>query len=813
MPILARSRHVALTRMAALSLFALSGVALLLEGQFAGESYQAPQPSDSIRSMTDGALEGNASQVEVDRYESRRLGRDRSRSSSVVGGVAASEGPQSESPQQDTGQGHFLATPFGGGAFAIGSDDADVWAGLSGESAGVGGLGLVGTGYGGGGAMGSNGAASTVGLGAGRRSGSGFHGQGSRVPRIGVGRPVVVGLDDESADRIVQAMRSGEMEALKRLSQRARKKSKRHSQSTGSRPAENGVPRTFAHPLETAAPQAIQPAARNWSQMMTSATKEKFSTFSVDVDTASYAFARQQLESGSMPQGASVRVEEMINYFDYDYPLPPPGMPVWASSEVGPCPWNKNHKLVRLGVQADRVATSDVAPRNLVFLIDVSGSMDEAGRLPLIQRALAMFAPTLRAEDRISMVVYAGAAGVVLEPSSGRDRRKILAAIDSLRSGGSTNGEQGIRMAYQLAQQSFVPGGINRVMLATDGDFNVGISDRDELVHLIEEKRKTGVYLSVLRVGGQGHSDQAMEALADHGNGNYAYLDGLAEAHKVLIREAGATMVPVADDVKIQVRFDPEVIDSYRLVGYTNRRLAHADFANDLKDAGDVGSDHQVTAIYEVKTKTDELAASGMPLMSLQVRYKEPGASTSQLLEFEVADNDKSLAETSADFRFASAVAEFGERLTGQVFPEGGFASLAARAAAAREIDSTCERAAFVALAAKAESLTTGRASASIAVPSCKPDPKNATPRQRATFESGQIRFDDDEMHTEKTERSNLAEVVVDSLRRPFEPFVFVANYLEALAKFLRHLPLWMCLIPAFIGGVLLGVAQRIERR
>ncbi|MCX4242736.1 vWA domain-containing protein [Paraliomyxa miuraensis] len=399
------------------------------------------------------------------------------------------------------------------------------------------------------------------------------------------------------------------------------------------------------------------------------------STFSIDVDTASYSNVRRFLQDGTMPPPDAVRVEEMINYFAYDYRGPEGSEPFSLTAEAGECPWNETHRLVHVGLQGKIIDQSDVPARNLVFLFDVSGSMNSPDKLPLLKRAFSLLADNLRPQDTVSIVVYAGASGVVLEPTS--EKAEILAALDRLEAGGSTNGGAGIHSAYAMAQKGFIQGGINRVILATDGDFNVGTTSEGDLVRLIEDKRKSGVFLSVLGFGTGNLKDATMEKLADKGNGNYAYIDTIDEARKVLVEEAGATLVTIAKDVKIQVEFNPAEVASYRLVGYENRKLAHADFNDDTKDAGEIGAGHSVTAIYEIvpagskdAPKVDALkyqdqtglsaAAGSGELMTVKVRYKEPAGNTSKLLSFPIEDSDATLADASRDFRFSAAVAGFG---------------------------------------------------------------------------------------------------------------------------------------------------------
>ncbi|MEM9458319.1 MAG: VWA domain-containing protein [Myxococcota bacterium] len=461
-----------------------------------------------------------------------------------------------------------------------------------------------------------------------------------------------------------------------------------------------------AGPVPEAKPVSGAERYRQWQAMaFTSAADDAVSTFSIDVDTGSYSLVRQSLvEHGAVPPRPLVRVEEMINYFDYAYPEPSGEVPISITSEVGPCPWDDEHRLVHVGLQGKHVAPGAVPPRNLVFLIDVSGSMSDD--LSLVVSSLAYLTEQLGEQDRISIVVYAGAAGMVLPPTAGSDKAQILGALARLEAGGSTNGGQGIHLAYQLAQQHFVEGGINRVILATDGDFNVGVTGQDALVELIEQKRRSGVFLSVLGYGGGNYRDGTMEQLADKGNGNYAYIDGLAEARKVLVEQAGATLVTIAKDVKIQVEFEPDAVERYRLVGYTNRVLADRDFADDTKDAGEVGAGHTVTALYEVVPR--EGAEADEPLMELRLRYKEPDGHDSRLVKVPVSDAGAELSQTSDDFRFSAAVAWFGQGLQGVPTKgePGSLRELRDLARDARGADRHCRRAELVGLVERASRMT-----------------------------------------------------------------------------------------------------------
>ena len=327
---------------------------------------------------------------------------------------------------------------------------------------------------------------------------------------------------------------------------------------------------------------------------------DPLSTFSIDVDTASYANMRRFLNTGEMPPAGAIRIEEMINYFRFDYPKPAGDAPFSITTELAVCPWNTKHRLALIGLQGREIPEDDASPRNLVFLIDVSGSMMPPDKLALVRTAMRMLTDVLTARDRVAIVVYAGASGLVLPSTPGDQKATVHRAIAELEAGGSTNGGEGITLAYRIAKEHFIKGGVNRVVLATDGDFNVGVTSQDELVRLIEEQRASGVFLSVLGVGTGNVKDSMMEKLADKGNGNYAYLDSLHEARKVLVREAGSTLVTIAKDVKIQVEFNPAAVSAYRLIGYENRMLKNEDFNDDKKDAGEIGAGHSVTALYEI---------------------------------------------------------------------------------------------------------------------------------------------------------------------------------------------------------------------
>ena len=406
---------------------------------------------------------------------------------------------------------------------------------------------------------------------------------------------------------------------------------------------------------------------------------EPLSTFSADVDTASYANVRRFLRRGRIPPAGAVRIEEMVNYFPYDYPLPEGEAPFSVDMEVAECPWNTEHRLLRIGLKGREIASDRRGATNIVFLIDVSGSMRDENKLPLVNEAMAMLVEQLGEDDRMSIVTYAASTGVRLEPTCGNEHEKILTAIDGLIAGGSTHGSAGIQLAYKLAEEHFVEGGVNRVILATDGDLNVGITDDEKLVELIQEKATSGVFLTVLGVGTGNLKDSKMEKLADKGNGAYAYLDDLREGRKVLVEEMAGSLITIAKDVKLQVEFNPAEVYAYRLVGYENRMLAAEDFDDDKKDAGEIGAGHTVTALYQIvparlaqlkgrddrplkyrpqPEPADDDAVSN-ELCTLSLRYKDPDADKSKLLEFAVTDKGLRFGGASDDFRFASAVASF----------------------------------------------------------------------------------------------------------------------------------------------------------
>ena len=403
------------------------------------------------------------------------------------------------------------------------------------------------------------------------------------------------------------------------------------------------------------------------------------STFSIDVDTGSYANVRRFLNGGQLPPKDAVRLEELVNYFPYAYPLPQGDVPFGVSTELAVTPWNPQTRLLRIAIKASDRSVDELPPANLVFLVDVSGSMHRREGLPMVQSTLKLLVDQLRPQDRVSLVTYAGDSQVVLDSTPGSDKAKIRAAIDQLSAGGSTAGESGIQLAYQQASKHMIDGGINRILLATDGDFNVGISDFDSLKQLAADKRKKGISLTTLGFGVDNYNERLMEQLADAGDGNYAYIDNLREARKVLVDQLGSTLATVASDVKLQLEFNPSEVSEYRLLGYENRALKREDFSNDKVDAGDIGAGHTVTALYEIVPAGSKgwleplrYQASAQPasksgeLAWLRIRYKAPGEASSRLLERPIARGEaKPVAAASEDLRFAAAVAAFAQQLKG----------------------------------------------------------------------------------------------------------------------------------------------------
>ncbi|MEQ8577794.1 MAG: von Willebrand factor type A domain-containing protein [Balneola sp.] len=458
------------------------------------------------------------------------------------------------------------------------------------------------------------------------------------------------------------------------------------------------------------------------------AAKTPLSTFSIDVDGASYSNVRRMIMDGRLPVKDAVRVEELINYFNYDYEDPVGEHPFSVNTEVGKAPWNPDHQLVQIGIQGEKVEADNLPPSNLVFLLDVSGSMSSNDKLPLLKKGFKLLTNQLREEDYVSIVVYAGSSGLVLPPTSGANKEAILEALNKLNAGGSTAGAAGIKKAYQVAKEHFRKNGNNRVILATDGDFNVGVSSNSELVDLIEQKRDEGIFLSVLGFGSGNLKDSKMEQIANNGNGNYYYIDNLLEAKKVLVSEMGGTLHTIAKDVKIQVEFNPQNVKAYRLIGYENRLLADEDFNNDEKDAGELGAAHTVTALYEViphgvvidsslsdidplkyQTPTTPVNGFNDELMTVKLRYKQPDGDKSQLLTQVIKRSDRS--ELSENLKFASSVASFGMLLRDSKFKgNSSFQMVQQLAKESKGIDENGYRAEFIKIVELAELLYKGEA-------------------------------------------------------------------------------------------------------
>jgi Ca-activated chloride channel homolog len=448
------------------------------------------------------------------------------------------------------------------------------------------------------------------------------------------------------------------------------------------------------------------------------------STFSIDVDEAAYSNVRRYLQNGSLPPAGAVRIEEMVNYFDYEYPQPVNGQPFSVNTEIADCPWAPQHKLVHIGLQGKEIPIENLPASNMVFLVDVSGSMDEYNKLPLVQASMNMLTEQLRDKDKVAIVVYAGNAGLVLPSTSGSNKIKIKEAINDLQAGGSTAGGEGIKLAYKIARENFLKEGNNRIILATDGDFNVGASSDDELVRMIEQERKSGVFLSVLGYGMGNYKDNKMQQLADKGNGNHSYIDNINEARKVLVNEFGSTLFTIAKDVKIQIEFNPEKVQSYRLIGYENRMLAAEDFNDDTKDAGEIGSGHTVTALYEIVPVgvQDTFSKSVDPLkyqatkkvtstntnewMTIKLRYKQPQGDVSKLIVHPVNDEGIQWGSTSNNFRFSAAVASFGMLLRNSEYKQqASFSQVVSLAKSAKGNDPEGYRGEFIRLVQSASSM------------------------------------------------------------------------------------------------------------
>ncbi|WP_339507993.1 vWA domain-containing protein [Pseudomonas sp. RL_35y_Pfl2_P42] len=483
-----------------------------------------------------------------------------------------------------------------------------------------------------------------------------------------------------------------------------------------------------AMPARESYPQGYRDEPREQYQTLAdnpihSVAQTPVSTFSADVDTGAYANVRRLLNQGRLPPEGAVRLEEMVNYFPYDYALPSDGSPFGVTTELAASPWNPHTRLLRIGIKASDRAVAELAPANLVFLVDVSGSMDRREGLPMVKSTLKLLVDQLREQDRVSLVVYAGDARVVLEPTSGREKARIRNAIEQLTAGGSTAGASGIELAYQMAQQAFIPKGINRILLATDGDFNVGVSDFDSLKQMAVDKRKTGISLTTLGFGVDNYNEHLMEQLADAGDGNYAYIDNLREARKVLVDQLASTLAVVAKNVKLQVEFNPAQVSEYRLLGYENRALKREDFSNDKVDAGEIGAGHTVTALYEIVPAGEKgwleplrygqsravVAQKNGELAMLRVRYQQPEGGKSLLIERPIANQ---VAPASEDLRFAAAVAAFSQQLKdGRYTGDFSLKDTEALARGARGDDRFGLRNEFVQLVELAQSLRTSTAS------------------------------------------------------------------------------------------------------
>ena len=455
------------------------------------------------------------------------------------------------------------------------------------------------------------------------------------------------------------------------------------------------------------------------------ATQNPLSTFSIDVDEAAYSNIRRFINQGSIPPAGAVRIEEMINYFDYTYPQPQNEDPFSVNTEISECPWSPQHRLVHIGLQGKEIPMQNLPNANLVFLIDVSGSMQDENKLPLVRASLNLLIDKMRPDDKVAIVVYAGNAGLVLPPTSGTHKEAIKKAIDKLEAGGSTAGGEGIKLAYKVATENFIKGGNNRIILATDGDFNVGASSDDDLVRLVEKERQSGIYLSVLGYGMGNYKDNKMQQLADKGNGNHSYIDNINEARKVLVNEFASTLFTIAKDVKLQVEFNPAKVQAYRLIGYENRVMAAEDFNDDKKDAGELGSGHTVTALYEIipvgvkndfignvdslkyqSAKTTSTTAGGNEIMTIKLRYKKPDEEVSKLIVHPVTDNHLEMAGTSNNFRFSAAVAAFGMLLRNSEYKQNAsFEQVISLAKNAKGDDVNGYRSEFINLVKSAGSL------------------------------------------------------------------------------------------------------------
>jgi Ca-activated chloride channel homolog len=493
-----------------------------------------------------------------------------------------------------------------------------------------------------------------------------------------------------------------------------------------SRPRPSPVVQPQPHSGETVVEHNTESYDRIYENPFLSVEQNPLSTFSIDVDTASYANSRRFItQSNRLPPKDAVRIEEFINYFSYDYPNPDGKTPFSVTTEISKCPWSTGHRLVHIGLQGKKLKMDKLPNSNLVFLMDVSGSMNNADKLPLLKAAFKLLVNNLREEDRVAIVVYAGAAGLVLPSTPGSKREKIIDSLNSLSAGGSTAGGAGIKLAYKVAKENFIKGGNNRVILATDGDFNIGASSDAEMVRLIEEKRKAGIFLTVLGFGSGNLKDSKMEQLADKGNGNYGYIDSILEAKKMLVSEMGGTLFTIAKDVKIQIEFNPAKVKGYRLIGYENRMLKKEDFNDDTKDAGELGAGHTVTALYEIisagseeelpgvdklkyqKTKSKAKASKSNELMTVKLRYKKPDGNKSKLIEHPVKDKGAKLKNASDNFRWSAAVAMFGLILRDSEFKgDASFKKVLSMAKKATGKDTEGYRFEFLKLVEQAELLS-----------------------------------------------------------------------------------------------------------
>jgi Ca-activated chloride channel family protein len=542
-------------------------------------------------------------------------------------------------------------------------------------------------------------------------------------------RMIVTGSNIPTAEEVAQSPVEAELqsEALSRTAKSAPLKAK------------PGAPAEFFEKVFQSDPNAVGGMYRQdfntadyghyVENAFLTAKSDPLSTFSIDVDTASYSIVRRFLNEGHLPPKDAVRIEEMINYFSYDYAQPKADEPFSINLEVASCPWEDSHRLVRIGLKGREVPQDNRGASNLVFLLDVSGSMEPSDRLPLVKQAMRLLVEKLTEKDRVAIVVYAGASGVALPSTTGANKEQILSALENLQAGGSTNGAEGIQLAYKIAADNFIKGGINRVILVTDGDFNVGVTSQGELIRLIEEKAKTGMFLSVLGVGDNNLKDGTMQKLADKGNGNHAYLDSIDEARKLLVQQMNGTLVTIAKDVKVQVEWNPAQVASYRLIGYEKRMLRKEDFNNDKIDAGEIGAGHTVTALYEV-VPVGAAAQPSVPLvdalkysspgpptttstskemLTVKLRYKKPDGDKSELIERSLIDDGNQFAKASADFKWAAAVAESGMLLRDSKFKGNAtFVGVRELAEEGMGTDANGYRAGFIQLVRKAEALKKG---------------------------------------------------------------------------------------------------------